>query len=271
MTDLDRIAADLLDAYDQGRLTGLPSASGAFSMADGYTVGERLTTLRRARGEQTVGRKIGFTNRSIWAEYGVDRPLWAHIYDDTLVDASAGHAPLSIGRMVAPRIEAEIVLGLSGPVDAQASPSALIRSIGWIALGFEIVDCHYHDWRFTIADCTADFGLHAALVVGAPRLVEPAEREALVDQLRDLSVSQRRGGELFAEGVGANALGSPLLALGFLAETIAALGGEPLAAGEVVTTGTLTPAVPVHPGEVWSLSAGALDLEPLELALDDGR
>ncbi len=34
------------------------------------------------RGERPIGRKIGFTNRNIWAEYGVYAPIWGDVYAD---------------------------------------------------------------------------------------------------------------------------------------------------------------------------------------------
>ena len=39
---------------------------------------------REARGERPIGRKIGFTNRTIWAEYGVYAPIWGYVYDGTV-------------------------------------------------------------------------------------------------------------------------------------------------------------------------------------------
>ncbi len=51
-------------------------------------------------------------------------------------------------------------------------------------------------------------------------------------------------------GVGANALDHPALALAFLADIVARQSQfAPLAAGEIITTGTLTAALDIHPGE----------------------
>ena len=62
----------------------------------------------------------------------------------------------------------------------------------------------------------------------------------------------KEGGEV-DRGVGANVLDSPLLALGHLVELLARQPeAPPLAAGEIITTGTLTDAHPVAPGETWS-------------------
>jgi len=75
-----------------------------------------------------------------------------------------------------------------------------------------------------------------------------------------VQVELSRGGELIDRGVGANVLGSPLLALGYLLDL---LKGQPLAAGEIVTTGVLTDAHPVAPGERWSTRFSGLPLPGL--------
>jgi len=36
-----------------------------------------------------VGRKIGFTNRHIWAQYGATAPIWALVYNATVLYATA--------------------------------------------------------------------------------------------------------------------------------------------------------------------------------------
>jgi 2-oxo-3-hexenedioate decarboxylase len=72
-------------------------------------------------------------------------------------------------------------------------------------------------------------------------------------KLREFEVALHRGGKLQAEGVGANVLGSPLAAFAHLAHVLGHLPQfAPVGAGEVVTTGTLTPALPVKAGETWS-------------------
>ena len=45
--------------------------------AQALAVQDEIIALRRARGERTVGYKIGFTNRTIWPVYGVHQPIWA--------------------------------------------------------------------------------------------------------------------------------------------------------------------------------------------------
>ena len=51
-----------------------------------YKVTAAVRAKREARGERPIGRKIGFTNRTIWAEYGVYAPIWGYVYDGTVRD-----------------------------------------------------------------------------------------------------------------------------------------------------------------------------------------
>lgn len=268
MNGFETTALRLLDARARATLVEPPSvADPGFDLPTAYAVGSAITARRRADGEQTVGRKIGFTNANIWAEYGVDAPLWAHIYASTLRHADDGEASIGLAATAAPRVEPEIVLGMRTAPTVADDPAALLRAVAWIALGFELVDCHFAGWRFTLADAVADFGLHGTLVVGTP-LGLPADPDpAFLDALARCELVLSRNGTTVATGVGANALGSPILALGHLVRTLHAQEAEPLAAGEVITTGTLTPAFPVAPGETWTASVTGIDLAPLTLEL----
>jgi 2-oxo-3-hexenedioate decarboxylase len=269
MINLSAITADLIHAYDYATLVDPPAQRDpAFDLAAGYAIGAALTAQRRTRGERTVGRKLGFTNAKIWAEYGVDAPFWAYIYDSTLHYAPGGTATLALDNRFAPRIEPELVLGLGAAPDPEdLRPEALLRSVAWVALGFEVVDCHFADWRFTLPDAVADFGLHAALVVGPQQAIDPAQTEELLAALAECRIVLQCNGVVTDTGVGANALGSPINALGHLVRTLADQGEEPPAAGEVITTGTLTPAFPIVAGQGWTVDVSGIDLAPLELEL----
>jgi 2-keto-4-pentenoate hydratase len=167
---------------------------------------------------------------------------------------------------VQPRIEPEVVFKLKGPVPLDADAPGALACVEWLAPGFEIVQSHFPDWKFAAADCTAAFGLHGALVVGAPLAVTERNRAELAAGLPAFTLELRRAGALVDTGVGANVLDSPALALVHLARVLA---GQPqfaaLAAGEIVTTGTLTDAWPVAPGQTWTSDYGALGLPGITL------
>jgi 2-oxo-3-hexenedioate decarboxylase len=61
-------------------------------------------------------------------------------------------------------------------------------------------------------------------------------------------------------------LRSPALCLAELASALARQpSAEPLAAGELISTGTLTDPQPLAPGETWTASVAGLDLPVLTL------
>jgi 2-oxo-3-hexenedioate decarboxylase len=261
------IASRLIDA--QNRATMLPPIAPAtlgFDIDAAYDVLHEIESRRIAQGWRPVGRKIGFTNRTLWPRYGVYQPMGARVWSHTVQYAKAGRATQTLAGFVQPRIEPEIVFKLAAPVAAGADAHAVLAATEWIAGSFEIVQSHFPDWRFEAADCTAAFGLHAALTVGEPYPIHAANRDDIVAMLPTFCAKLRRGRVLVDTGVGANVLDSPALAVSHLANVLARYPQHPsLEAGEIVTTGTITDAWPVIPGETWSSDYGELPLRGLTL------
>src|SRR5438128_4049771 len=166
---MSQLAAKLLDAYDHGRqLPPLSAADPAFQVADAYRLTGELIVARQGRGERLVGRKIGFTNRTIWPLYGVYGPIWGAVWNTTLELLPAETATLTLARLMQPRLEPEIVFGLRQPPASDALAD-VVSAIDWVAHGMEIVQSPFPDWKFTAADTIAGFGLHGRLFVG-PRV-----------------------------------------------------------------------------------------------------
>jgi len=270
--DTKAIAKELLDALDHGlTIRSVVERYPGFEWNDGYEVAADLLARRQQRGERPVGRKIGFTNRNIWPQYGATSPIWAHVYDRTMVFASNHRATVSLRGAARPRLEPEIAFKLKAALPAGVSdPAQVLQLIEWFAPSFEIVDCHFADWKFKPADAAADFSLHWRLIVGEPCVVGPGQIEALVKSLHDCEVTLRCDGSVMDRGVGANALGHPATALVFLAEILSRQPQfEPLGAGEVITTGTLTAALPIRPGESWSSEYRGLPVTGIQLTFTD--
>jgi 2-oxo-3-hexenedioate decarboxylase len=262
MTDVQRVAAEAFDLLDTGRQTapfslGLPR----FDLDDAYRVTAAVRQMREARGETPLGRKIGFTNRTIWDEYQIGAPMWGYIYDRTVHDLDDGAATVSLAGLAEPRIEPEIIFGLAAAPEPGMDERALLGCVDWVAHGFELVQSIFPRWEFTLPDTVAAYGLHGKLLVG-PRhsLTEHGN-----DWLRNLStfgIALKRDGSVVDRGRASNVLGGPLSALRHLVEVLASDAvNPPLAAGEIVTTGTLTRAFPVATGETWAteLTGVALD------------
>jgi 2-oxo-3-hexenedioate decarboxylase len=258
-------ADDVLDAVDRHRLIApLSDREPALDEDGAYAIASALHARRVERGERPVGRKIGFTNRTIWAEYGVWAPIWSHVYDSTVHHAADGHARLAISHLLQPRIEPEIQLHFQRTPPVTRDEAAILESIDWIAHGFEIVQSVYPEWRFTKVDAIAAFGLHGALVVGTPVAVHDIDDCAA--KLRAFTIALSRDDGQTVRGGGTNVLDTPLLAFAHLAEILREQTRfTPVQAGEIVTTGTLTQARPVSIGETWSTVLDGIDLPGLSI------
>jgi 2-oxo-3-hexenedioate decarboxylase len=276
--DPQALAQTIADAYARRTQIPAPSSGDAtFNLAAGYATEAALVSRRLASGRRTVGLKVGFANKAMWRALKLDTLVWAHMYDDTVHLAAEGAAALSIGSMFSPKIEPEIVFKIAQS-EAAAEPGAdgrpllpadVLRSVEWVAIGFEIIDCVYPDWKFQPADFVAAYGLHAALVVGEPHAVTPGEIAELVDQLSRFTLRLSRDGTVVAEGAGRNSLRSPALCLAELESAIARQpGAAPLAAGDLVSSGTLTESQFIAAGQTWRVEADGIDLKPLTLTID---
>lgn len=261
----DTAAKELLEILGTGRsIPTFTARDPAFDAGRAYEVAARVHAGRAARGERPVGRKIGFTNRNLWDEYGVREPIWGFVYDTTLFRAQDGRASVEIDGFAEPRIEPEIVLHFKSPPPATRDEAAILDCLDWIAPGFEIVQSPFPGWKFKVPDTVAANGLHGALLVGAP--VPVASIPDCAKRLREFRIALKRGEAVMAEGVGANVLDSPLLAFAHLASALKGLPEfPPVAAGEVVTTGTLTAALPIREGETWSTVLSGIDLPGLTI------
>lgn len=261
------IADDLLTALSNGhQLQPLTGRVEGFDEAFAYRVSRAITARRYAQGETPVGRKIGFTNRTIWAEYGVHQPIYGPVYDTTLFEAPAP-ALASLAPYVEPRIEPEIVLGLSADPEPGMDEAALMGCIGWVAHGFEIVQSLFPGWVFRFEDCCAAFGLHGGLFVGPRVAIAPEERAEWLTRLGGFSIRLLRDGEEMDVGHAANVLDGPVSALRHLLGVLAAdPDAPPLRSGELVTTGTVTRAFPVKPGERWTTRLTGIDLPGMDVS-----
>jgi 2-oxo-3-hexenedioate decarboxylase len=234
-----------------------------FDLEEAYEIVVRVGELRNSRGEMPIGRKIGFTNRSIWRDLGISAPIWNYVFDRTVSNAVSGHGEANLGGMPEPRIEPEIVLHLASAPAPGMTISELAGCIDWVAPGFEVVYSIFPDWNFTAADAAAAYGVHGALVVGEKLAVTRPWVEAQLSRFR-VELESDKG--VCRTGHASNVLGGPVEALKFLVEEIARHPKcEPLRPGELVTTGTLTEAMPARTGDSWAARFEGIGVSPLQI------
>lgn len=271
-----RYAHQLLAARSASqKITPLTFENPALSLKDGYEIAKTIMDVRIAQGEVPVGRKIGFTNRTIWPRYGVehpiDKPIWGPMFNTTLRYAINNHGIQSLVGAVQPRIEPEIVFKLASAPGPDATIETIAECIEWMAHGFEIVVCPFPDWKFNAVDAVAAFGLHGSLIIGEPKVLSGGTRRNLAAVLANSSVSlsliEGDSFTLRAAGFGSNVLDSPVHALWHLHQLLLSLPQfPPLAAGEIISTGTMTDAYPIEAGQTWTTAFSGVALPGLTIS-----
>ena len=282
--EVESLARELLSAYETGETVAIPpSGRPGFDLNTAYEVEATLKQFREAGGHRAVGRKVGYANKAMWRVLKLETLVWAHMYDDTVHYSDRNSATLTIAHPRSLKIEPEIVFGLKQPIVTEGAEgvdaaAAALASTDWLAVGFEIIDCPFPGWQFQPSDFVASFGLHAALVIGERTQVRPDGIAALVDELPRFKVrmscsnssrsASSKNGEFVEEGSGRNSLRSPALCLAELSAAIVRrFPTEPLRAGEIVSSGTLTAGHPTDRGDLWTVEVEGLSLPPLTLRL----
>jgi 2-keto-4-pentenoate hydratase len=267
--DVNALALELTAAYAERRVLPTPPSRDGLDVSTAYAVERELVRMRRSKGHQTAGVKVGYANKAMWRVLKLDTLVWAHMYDDTVRYTDGNTATLSLAQAISPKIEPEIVFRMKGPLRAGTTEAAAaLDAVEWLALGFEIIDCPYADWKFQPADFVASYGLHCALIVGQPHPVTAVNISELVEQLPAFKLRLSKDGQLVEEGSGRNSLRSPALCLAELASAMAKQdAAEPLVAGDLVSSGTLTESTPIQSGATWTASVEGIDLSTLTLRL----
>jgi len=238
------------------------SREGGLDMEAAYSVESELTNLRRGSGRKTVGVKVGYANKAMWRILKLDTLVWAHMYDDTVQFAENNTGRFSLTGKIAPKIEPEVVLKMKSPLAGSTDPAEILNAVEWIALGFEIIDCIYPNWEFQPADFVAAYGLHAGLIVGEPQPLSADSIAEWAEQLPKFKLRLMKNNELVEEGSGKNSLRSPALCLGELARI------APLAAGDLVSSGTLTTPQLIQSGDQWYAEVEGIGFPRLSLRVE---
>jgi 2-keto-4-pentenoate hydratase len=201
-----------------------------FDVPTAYEVQRAVVELRRGRGERLAGVKMGFTSRAKMLQMGVDDVIWGLLTDRMLVESD-----LDTAGLIHPRIEPEIAFLIGRPV---RTPAEVDAAVAGIAVGFEVLDSRYEDFRFTLPDVIADNASAAAFGLGP---WHPPREVSNVGLLMEID------GRLVQSGSSAAILGDPVRSLRAAAR-LATRAGITLEPGWVVLAGAATAAVPLPRG-----------------------
>lgn len=245
----DDLARRLRDAYAQGAVPPLRDGLDPVDADGAYAVQTINTRFWEAKGRRIVGRKAGLTAKAVQTQLGVDQPDFGVLFDDMEV---ADGGKLDPARALQPKAEAEIafVLGKDLP-DTDTTPQMVADAVATVHTAIEIVDSRIADWKITFADTVADNGSSAFFV-----LAKEGKPLAGLD-LFTCGMVMEINGSVVSLGAGAAALGHPLNAAAWLAQTLARRG-EPLKTGDILLAGALGPMVALNPGDHVRAIVGGL-------------
>jgi 2-keto-4-pentenoate hydratase len=173
----------------------------------------------------------------------------------------------SLDGALQPKLEPEIVFKLAKTPAANASVEDIADCLEWMAHGLEIVVNPFNTPGNTTADAIAAFGMHGTLLIGEARMLSSASRQHLAEALSNASVSVSCGETMMGAGFGHNVLNSPVHAIWHLHQLLKAQPAfPPLQAGEIITTGSWTPAFPVRAGQTWVTAFSGVNVPGLSIS-----
>ncbi|HZX32056.1 MAG TPA: 2-oxopent-4-enoate hydratase [Rhodocyclaceae bacterium] len=219
------------------------------TVEDAYHIQQQMLSRRLAKGEKVIGKKIGVTSKVVQQMLDVHQPDFGYLLDGMVYNEGES---IPMDTLIQPRAEGEIAFilkkDLMGPGVTNAD--VLAATEGVMAC-FEIVDSRIQDWKIKIQDTVADNASCGVFVLG-DRVVDPKKLD-----LSLCGMVVEKNGDIIGTGAGAAALGSPVNAVAWLANTLGRLG-IPLKAGEVILSGSLAPLFPVQAGDSLRVSIGGI-------------
>ncbi len=247
---IKRYGDELYNAWRERQpIEPLTAREPGITIEDAYQIQLRTIGLRRERGERVIGKKIGVTSKVVMNMLNVHQPDFGHLLSGMVY--GDGEA-IPANTLLQPKAEGEIAFvlkrDLTGPGVTYAD---VLRATECVMPCFEIVDSRIKDWKIKIQDTVADNASSGVFVLGDqaadPRKIDLALTGMVLE----------KNGEIVGTGAGAAALGTPVNAVVWLANTLGRLGIS-LQAGEVILSGSLAAMVPVAAGDSLRISLGGI-------------
>lgn len=243
---LRETAARLHGAHRTGKPVPSPTREGTVTtLTEAYTVQGELLRRRIARGERVCGLKVGLTTAASRRALDTTEPVVGHLTADMFRPA---HAPLTDPALIDPQAETALAFVLRAPLHGPGVTTVdALRAVEYVLPALEITDSRIEEGPASAPDLAADnAGCHAVILGTTP--VTPTDTD-----LRLAGCVVHRDGEVAATSAAGIALGSPLEALVWAANTWERTEFTPTAGTVVLISGLTTP-VPLAPGSTVTVS-----------------
>jgi 2-keto-4-pentenoate hydratase len=231
------------------KLTSLAAEQRPGDRAEGYAVQAAMAKLSPA---PLFGWKIAATSEAGQKHINVSGPLAGRILQETVI-ANGGSADMTGNemRVAEPEFAFRMAVDLA-PRPKPYGVQEVLDAVDSLHPAIEIPDSRFSDFVSAGApQLIADNACAHRFVLGAPATSDWRR----LDLAEQRPVMTLRGQHFI--GLGRNVLGGPLLALAWLANELRELG-IPLRAGEVVTTGTCHPPLPIQAGDRLEADFGSI-------------
>lgn len=233
--EIDALAQTIADARRSNKPMDVAGAIGDLSEADAYKVQFAVHDKICAGGADTVaGWKIALTLPHQYEPLKLSGPVFACIYGSGVKQSGAVYQP---GYPLKPGIEPELVARISkdAPAGTTYTADSIRAHVAALHCGMELVDNRYADvTKMTGPGRIADNVLQAACLIG------PEVKDWQKLDFPNLKGRSLLDGQELAKGPGSAVMGSALISLAWLANTLNK-HGKMLKAGDVILTGSVHP------------------------------
>src|ERR1700733_5205346 len=253
MLDENQIAAasrTLRDHWRAGtKLGSLESSVRPRDRTEAYAI---QAALERSSAGPRFGWKIAATSEAGQGHINVEGPMAGRILSETVI-ADGGTASMAGNDMRVGEPEFAFRMAVDLPPRSQPyTVQQVLDAVGTLHPAIEIPDSRFSEVVSAgAAQIIADNACAHLFVLGAPTT---ANWRAL-DLVEEKPVITLRDKQFI--GLGKNVLGDPRIALAWLANELRELGLT-LKAGQIVTTGTCHPPLPIQSGDVFAADFGVI-------------
>ena len=211
-------------------------------IGDAYAIAQAVTALKLAAGRTVKGHKIGLTSPVMREVSGATEPDYGTLFDDWVVDEGGAISRSVFNR---PSVELELAFVLKSALSGPAINVAdVIMATDFVLPAIEIVDSRYTQRGpgKIVIDSIADAAWCGRVVLGGnPRRLDQID-------IRAISASLLKNGEVVAAGNSSAVMGNPLNAVAWLARTLHDFD-VPLEAGHVIMSGSFIKVFPFDAGD----------------------
>ena len=238
--------------------------SGMASLADGQCAQDKLVALLTRQLGRPVGYKVGLTNPAAQQRFGVPHPVTGTIYEATLRLRDGEEVPARFAAV--PAVEADLLLRVRDEgINAARTHEEVLRHVDQVIPFIELPDLVMPPARLDGPNLLA-INVGARLgVSGAPIPVRADAEFAAALGTMTVTMTDDTGKEL-ARAPGTALLGHPLNVMPWLAQDLAKRGKK-LQAGDIVSLGGFSPALPAEAGRRYTVRYEGLAPQPVTVSV----